>query len=229
MAQSKCLNVFVDESGRFAYPDDEARFYIVSMILHEPSCCIDDAIEKLEHAEASMGLANHCFHAGPLIRQERGYAIMSRSFRGRIFARMMSFAAQIPFSYRHFLVDKKYITSQDDLKRRLENDIATFLAHYKESASQLDEITIYYDSGQTPLTNLLHGTFSQLPCKISFAQNVRPQTHRLIQLADLICTVSLIDAKIASGVGMSLSEKRFFGGERAFKRNVLRKLRRHAI
>ena len=29
------LNIFVDESGRFQYPDNASRFYILGMIFHD--------------------------------------------------------------------------------------------------------------------------------------------------------------------------------------------------
>ena len=80
------------------------------------------------------------------------------------------------------------------------------------------------------LTNLLHEAFSsmRLP-SAEFAQNVRPQNYKLFQVADLVCTVKLIEQKLDHGDPLSLSEERFFGGVRAFKRNVLRKLKRKEI
>ena len=45
------------------------------------------------------------------------------------------------------------------------------------------------------------------------------------QLADLICTLRLLELKIENGQPLTESETRFFGGPRDFKRNVLKKMK----
>ena len=85
---------------------------------------------------------------------------------------------------------------------------------------------IYYDSGQTTVTNLLHGAFAKLNgVSVEFAQKVRPENYKLFQVADLMCTLRLFSLKIETGVGMSKSERLFFGCPRNFLRNVARPLR----
>ena len=59
------------------------------------------------------------FHAGPLIRMEKGYGVMNRRFRGRIFDRMMTFARHVDFRYHCLCVDKKYIDSSLQILSRL--------------------------------------------------------------------------------------------------------------
>ena len=87
-------------------------------------------------------------------------------------------------------------------------------------------VKIYYDCGQSAITNILHDVFeSTLSCAIEFAQNVRPAKYRLFQLADLVCTLTLISLTLDSGMAMSKSEARFFGGPKAFKHNFLRRIR----
>ena len=93
-----------------------------------------------------------------------------------------------------------------------------------------DRVKIYYDCGQAPMTNLLHRTFVASPgVKVEFAQAVRSGRYRLFQIADLICTVKLIEEKIRVGEGMTASEARFFGGAKEFRHNVLRYLRQKEI
>ena len=41
------LSVFVDESGRFQYPDDGSRFYILSMVFHDQSIDISPLVADL--------------------------------------------------------------------------------------------------------------------------------------------------------------------------------------
>ena len=64
---------------------------------------------------------------------------------------------------------------------------------------------------------------------MEFAQNVKPQNYKLFQVADLICTISLIEQRLVNGERMTDSEYAFFGGPRMFKRNILKYLKRKEI
>jgi hypothetical protein len=80
-----------------------------------------------------------------------------------------------------------------------------------------------YDCGQTPVTNLLHATFKAKAGQgIEFAQAVLPEKYKLFQLADMICTLRLVELKLDNGDGMTQSEYKFFGGPRKFRRNFLK-------
>ena len=65
--------------------------------------------------------------------------------------------------------------------------------------------------------------------KWELAQNVRPDKYRLFQVADLVSSISLIAQKLQSGIGLTKSEEKFFGGVRNFKRNVLKPILRKKI
>ena len=86
----KTLSIFVDESGRFLHPDEESRFYILSLVLHNQSHDIGPLCDGLDRDWSALGLSGHCFHAGPLIRKEKGYAILNRKFRRNILKVMHS-------------------------------------------------------------------------------------------------------------------------------------------
>ena len=221
------LSIFVDESGRFQHPDEGSRFYILGMLFHDQSHDIASLVEDLELAEAELGLENHCFHAGPLIRKEKGYGILSRSFRGRIFSRMMAFASRVNFKYRCLSVDKKFIDSASQIVDRLRSSLLEFIDSYRNALSSFDHVKVYYDCGQSPVTNLLQKTFHEAFGRVvEFKQGVRPSQYRLFQIADLVCTLHLIELRLAHGIPMTQSELRFFGGPRDFKRNILKKIKR---
>ena len=226
----KTLSVFVDESGRFRHPDPDSRFYIVSLVLHDQSVDISSRLDALDLRLRDLHIEKLCFHAGPLIRQEKVFAVMDRSFRYRIFAAMMAFARHVDFRYRCLVVDKKNVTSSMQIVRVLGDGLAQFLEERRGELGSFDRVKIYYDCGQSPMTNLLHRTFvTASGVKIEFAQAVRPERYRLFQVADLICTVKLIEEKIRVGEGMTASEARFFGGAKDFRHNVLRYLRQKEI
>ena len=228
MKDEKILSVFVDESGMFKYPDPDSRFYIVGMVFHDQSVDISPLIRHLDQNADAIGLDTDVFtfHAGPLIRQEKGYALMNRHFRGRIFDRMMTFARKADFHYHCLDVDKKFITSALQIATKLKRELEDFLTTHKQQVESLGKVKVYYDCGQSPITNLLHQTFSSvLGCPVEFAQGVKPENYKLFQLADLICTLHLLELKIRNDEPMTHSEFKFFGSPRTFERNVLRKIK----
>ena len=122
----KVLSIFIDESGRFQYPDDKSRFYIISMVMHDQSVDITQEVSNLEQGFRSLHLSNLCFHAGPLIRQEKIFAVMDWEFRSRIFSMMMAFARKVDFKYHCLTVDKKFITSAEMLIQKLRDGLDEF-------------------------------------------------------------------------------------------------------
>jgi len=143
---------------------------------------------------------------------------------------MMTFARKVDFRYHCLDVDKSYITSILQIATKLKKELVEFLSAHKDEFEGLSRVKVYYDCGQAPITNLLHQTFSsELPCPVEFAQGVRPDNYKLFQLADLICTLRLIELKVLHGEPMTLSEFKFFGSPRDFKRNVLRKIKAKEI
>lgn len=224
----KVLSIFVDESGTFRHPDPDSRFYVVGMVFHDQGFDIQPLVRHLDQNVEAIGLDKDTFyfHAGPLIRKEKGYAFFNRNFRGRIFGRMMTFARKAEFRYHCLSVDKKFVTSSLQIASRLQKELVGFLAAHRDVLDAVDRVKVYYDCGQAPITNLLHQTFSSsLSRPVEFAQGVRPENYKLFQLADLICTLHLIELKIVNGERMTPSEFRFFGSPRMFERNVLRKIK----
>ena len=220
----------MDESGRFRHPDSDSRFYIVSLILHDQAVDLAPALSGLDLHFRDLHLEKLCFHAGPLIRQEKVFAVMDRSFRYRIFAAMMGFARHVDFKCHCLVVDKKDVTSSDQIVKRLGEDLSGFLSEHRKELSEFDRVKIYYDCGQSPVTNLLHRSFVAIPSvRVEFAQAVKPECYRLFQIADLVCTVRFIDEKIRVGEGMTPSEFKFFGGPKEFRHNVLRYIKAKEI
>ena len=223
------LSIFVDESGNLSCTKDSSRFYIVSLVLHDQSNPIDGQVHELDTAFSAMGLPSLCFHAGPLIRREDGYQYMSWELRSRIFAKMMAFARRTPFRYRCLCVDKRFTATEERVATKVR---AGLLALFSElpPVSGGGRIKIYYDCGQAALTNLIHAAMTdKFGDGWDFAQGVKPSRYRLFQLADLVCTVALLESKLAEGLPLTKSEDTFFGGPRNFRRNILKQLKRKRI
>ena len=224
--QDRTLSIFVDESGNLSARNDSSRFYLLCLLLHDQSDSIADLVTKFDAELDRIGFTNLCFHAGPIIRHEDGYEYMNWQLRNRIFSMMMAFARKANFRFRCVCVDKKFVSDEGQLIQRLKDGVGAFLDILPEAGA----VKVYYDCGQAPVTNLLRDVVCpRLGPAVEFVQGVKPVNYKLFQVADLICTVSLIAAKTEAGLPLTKSEDKFFGGLRRFKRNVLKPLLSKAL
>ena len=83
---------------------------------------------------------------------------------------------------------------------------------------------MYYDNRQTELPKILVFVFSTLFTHIEY-RKVKPADYKLFQVADLVCTLELLDAKPA----ISRSELAFFDNIRDLKKNYLKSLRQKQL
>lgn len=230
--EEQTLSVFVDESGTFRYPDPSSRYYLVALVFHDQSFDIAPFVRDLDAALEHMGLDPKTFacHAGPLIRKEKMFASFRREWRAKVFKLFFDFARRVEFKYHCLCVDKRYISSAPQIVTILQTDLASFLNSHKLQIQKHERIKVYYDCGQSPVTNLLHKTFTaDIGGMVEFAQNVKPQDYKLFQVADLLCTTALIEHRLVNGEHMTESEHAFLGGPRLFKRNILKYLKRKEI
>ena len=224
------ISVFVDESGSFEPTVVSSRFYLVCFVFHDQSRDISGLVSEIGSALSGLGLSpNHCVHAGPLIRREGEYQNMLREERRGIFAKMLAFTRKAPISYHRFIVDKHFNDGDTAVHDSLLQAMAAFLVNMAPTLNSYDTIKVYYDNGQSQVMSVLREAFAMFSSKTDFVDDVRPEKYRLFQVADMICTVELIGAKLERGGGLSTSEDPFFGGAHKFKRNILKQIRSKSI
>ena len=232
MNNERLLSIFVDESGNFGDVSDMARYCIITLVLHDQSFDITDAVRNLNRANDDLGLDSDVFrfHSMPLIRQDDEYAAMSRRMRGRILARMLTFVRDVDFRYCTFCVDTSFVNTPEQVFDKMKRQTEDFISAHKTTFESLGGIKVYYDAGQKQVSKLLEETIGrQMSSPIVFAQGVTQGNYKLLQVADLICTVELINRRLEDGVPLPLAETRFFGGPRDFKRNILKKIRQKRL
>lgn len=218
------LSIFVDESGDFGPYEHHAPYYIVTLVFHEQGVSVADEIEHFDHSLNEIGLENHVVHAGPLIRREEVYANMSIDERMKIFNRTFNFMRRVKITYKAFEVEKKHIDDSIALVAALSKQMSIFLQANMDYFSGFDRIIIYYDNGQIELTKILVTIFHTLFSSIEHRQ-ARPSGYRLLQVADVICTLELCSLKAQKHI-LSNSELSFFKSERDFKKNYLKPLKK---
>ena len=219
----KELSVFIDESGDFGEYDDQAPYYIITMVFHDQSQAITDAVQKLDQELSYMDLNDLCIHTGPIIRRENEYEFESLQTRRRILNSMVTFIKHCNIRYHCFHIEKKHIDDSVQASARLSLLISRFIRDHYQDFISFEKIKIYYDNGQIEISKILASVFTVLLPEIEI-RRVTPSDYRLFQAADMICSMELIRLK-SEASAVSASELEFFGNIRDLKKNYLNPLK----
>ena len=100
-----------------------------------------------------------------------------------------------------------------------------FLINY-EKVKYYSKINIYYDDGQKHLTKTIRKIITEFSGdNIDFRNKSNQNHYRLLQVADLIATMELLNSKEK----FSSSEKDFFESKRQFKKRYYKLLSKKQI
>jgi len=231
MQAKRTLGVYVDESGNFGDTADLSRYCMVTLVFHDDDADCSSFIREYENSVFNLGAdpESMSFHTAPLIRQEDQFSAMSRNMRGKIFYQMLSLVRKCDIRYASFCVDTAFVTSEEQVVSDLKSQIRDFMQVHRADFSPLTSVLLHYDAGQKGVTRVLEAIPDNCPCHVETVQGVRQSGCLMLQVADFLCTISLIERRIADGVPFNHSEKRFFGSPRDFKRNVVRKIKSKEI
>ncbi|MDR0221168.1 MAG: DUF3800 domain-containing protein [Lachnospiraceae bacterium] len=215
----KELSVFIDESGDFGLYDYHSRFYIVALVFHDQSADISENIKQLNAKLHQAKLSGYTVHAGPLIRRENEYEHLYLIDRKRIFNIIYNFARTTDISYHTLVVDKRQLIKNIDLNIQLTKQLSTFLKKHLEILISYDRIVVYYDYGQKELTNILVSVFGTVLNNVEF-KNILPANYKLLQAADMFCTLELLSLKAEKKL-LSKSELSFFASAKYLRKAYL--------
>lgn len=217
----KELSVFIDESGDFGVYQNHAPYYIVTLILHNQSKSINESINKLNSAILNTDFdINHSIHTGPLIRRESDYFHLDLEERRFLFNCIFNFARTTEIQYKTIVVNKKELKHQFDLNARISKQLSSFINDNMDFFFDFDKVVLYYDNGQTELTNILVSVFNSLLSNVD-VRKVLPTDYKLFQVADLICTLKLLNIKRENNL-LSNSEMIFFKSSRDLNKNYIK-------
>lgn len=221
------LSVFIDESGDFGEYSHHSPYYIIAMVMHDQNYDMNVELNKLENELKYIGYDKHCVHAGPIIRQEQEYRYETIEIRQKIMKKMMSFLRRVDIRFKTIYIEKKHIADEVEATGKLAKALSKFLRNNMEYFASYDVIKVYYDNGQIELNKILSSVFNVLFDNVEF-RKVIPSEYRLFQVADLICTLQLLELKCENHI-LSSSEKRFFVNDRVLKKNYLKPLKQKMI
>ena len=218
----KELSIFVDESGDFGEYSKHSPYYVLSMVFHDQSIDISKQLNNLNNRLLNMEYDIHAIHTEPLIRSEENYFGISANDRRSILFELYYFAIKCDISFVEFINEKIKYTKEMELEAKISKDIAECLTKNEEYFKKFNKIIIYYDNGQKNITRILNSVFAIQNIDYE-VRKVLPSNYRLFQVADLICTLSLINKKIVDK-NLSKSEMLIFHSKNDFKKDFLKRL-----
>lgn len=222
----KELSIHVDESGNTNMRDSHGQNYCLTFVFHDQSYSLENDFEMLEKLLTEASLPVGVIHSIPLIRNKPPFDTLSPSERISIFRRFFTFACHIPITYKSFIFEKQMFRSAQELQKIMKNAISEFIDENFDFFASYDIIKIYYDFGQAIVVKALDA----FPLKLSSVKirYSRQENYRLMQVADMICTLEQINHEWKLKQ-VSRSAERFFDKRSAFQRNYYAKLKRKSF
>lgn len=221
----KELSIFVDESGDFGEYAKHAPYYIVTMVFHDQSVDISSNINVLDNALKQMGYGDgQAIHTEPLIRREKPYQYFQPNERRAIFSKLFYFALNCDIKYKSFIFKKSEFENIFKMEARMARDMSQFICENLDFFQSYEKVILYYDNGQHELNRILNTLLATQLTNYE-VRKVLPNEYRLFQVADLICTLELLKAKMERGQ-LSNSEERMFHSKRDLKKDFIRGIKK---
>lgn len=205
------LNIYVDESGNISTKKESSMYYIIGMVFHEKKNDISKIEDKLEEEFRTLGYPDTCFHCSPIIYGKDKFRYEELEKRRKIMKSFFSFFRHLKIKHKEFAVEKKNLT-KEDIGIRLSSMIHEFICNNIIYFTSFSKITIIYDNGQDIVTKILEKVFAEFLSEV-IIEKKKPSESRLLQVADLLCTLEWLKIKEKS-MGLVYSESSFFRGSR---------------
>ena len=223
----KELSIFIDESGDFGEIKERPAYYLVTLIFHDQRYDINEEISKLERSVKDSGFDVEYIHTGPVIRREGYFKEFSIDERRRLLYKMLNFYNHCDISHDTIIVNRQEAPEKVMLSGRLAKLIRNVIDRRSDYFYSFDKVIVYYDNGQSELSSILNAVFSLLFHDVEF-RKAEPQKYRLLQVADFICSMELINIKRNEN-RLSNSEKTFFFKPQEFKKTFWKSIEKKRL
>lgn len=134
---------------------------------------------------------------------------------------------RVDFRYWSLVIEKKECPDTLSLEGRIHKEITGFVRGNLDFFQSFDRVVLYYDNGQHQLNRILNMV---LGTELSGYEikKVLPADYRLFQVADMICTLKLMERKIEHSA-LSRSEQLIFHSKKEFKKGFPEGNRQEAV
>lgn len=102
--------------------------------------------------------------------------------------------------YKSFLFKKNEYDNIFKLEAKMARELSRFIRENLSYFQGFEKVILYYDNGQHELNRILNTVLATELADYD-VRKVTPSEYRLFQVADLICTLVLLEEKIKSGFG----------------------------
>lgn len=222
----KELSVFVDESGEFG---SSSKYYLVTLLFHDQNIDVTPNISRHIQALHQSSLEDVQFHMTPILRGHDHFANMELDDRKRHLARFLAFYRRLPVSTLTLAYRKSEYSGNERMLQRMKRDLTVFLLDHLDYLQQFDRIKVYYDGGQHEISEMLHDAIEYSISREAIVfRDAPPASYRLAQAADFVCGIELAALRYAVHEDTQ-TDKIFFGGSTAFKKNWLKHIRRKRL
>lgn len=221
------LSIFVDESGDVGETSD---YYLITLVLHAQEGSIEESVRLYELSLRDKGLENVPMHLGPLMNGNDSFKYWDLAERRRLLSSFAVLIDHLPFHYVSLAYAKsEFGGDAPQLMARMKRDLTMKLFDNLGYLQRFDVVKVYYDNGQSIVTEVLHDAIEYVLAKeVIVYRDAKPADYRLLQVADFACGVELGALKYDHHDERP-TDRLFFGTRRTFKKNFLGKLRRHRL
>ena len=136
--------------------------------------------------------------------------------RRKLLYKILNFYNKCNIYHDTVIVNRKEAPDKIRLSGRLAKELRRMIQNHEDFFESFDKVIVYYDNGQVELSAVLNAVFSILINDVEF-RKAEPQKYRLLQVADFICSMELINIKKEEN-RLSNSEKKFFYKPQEFKK-----------
>ena len=225
----KILSAFFDEAGQERQYEPGAKWYLLTLVLHDQSDDLSAHIAAYEDYIGRKGLPDVPFHMVELMHGRRSYEGIELADRKRLLMSFNSFVQRLPIRYHTFAYRRSEFGSYVELSQRMERDLKAFIESHLEEFQSFDMVAVYYDGGQSAVTQAVHGAFDEeLSANVADYKKLRFQERRLSQVADYLCSIELANLRFLDGE-VSPTYEKVYGTRRQFRANYLKQARRKLI
>ena len=113
------------------------------------------------------------------------------------------------------------------LSGKLARQIKSALDAHSDYFNGFEKVIVYYDNGQSELSSVLNAVFSICFHDVEF-RKAEQQNYRLLQLADFVCSMELLQIK-RDEKRLSKSEEQFFYKPQELKKTFLRSIEKKRL
>ncbi len=126
----------------------------------------------------------------------------------------------IPIKHFTLVINRKEATDSLVLGAQISKQLKYLIDKNSSYFNNFEKIIVYYDNGQLELNTVLNSAMNIMFSNVEF-RKASPSEYRLLQVADFVCSIKLLEIK-QSEKRLSQSESKFFYRPQELKKSFIK-------